>query len=75
MFKAFYFIMKEKFVYPKILPLSHILIGLSKAIISPCNLSLTYLSSTKSAIAHQNSSTISELEVQRSQKIYRLSYF
>jgi len=55
--------MKEKFVYSKILSLSQTLIGLAKVITSPYNLSLTYPSSNKSAIAQQNSSTITELEV------------
>lgn len=47
MFKAFYFTMKEKPGYPKILSLSQILPGLSEIFISPYNVSPTYPSSTK----------------------------
>lgn len=47
MFKAFYFIMKEKPMYSKILSLSQILLGLSAIFISPYNPSPTYPSSTE----------------------------
>lgn len=57
-FKAFYFITKEKFVYPKILSLPQVLISLSKVTISPLNPSPTYPSPTKPAIAPQNSGTL-----------------
>lgn len=57
-FKAFYLIMKEKFVYPKILSLPQVLISLSKVTISPLNPSPTYPSLTKPAIAPQNSGTL-----------------
>lgn len=62
-------------MHPKILSLSQMLIGLSKVILSPYSLSLTYPSPTKPAIAQQNSNTIIELEMQSWQRIYRLSHF
>lgn len=57
MIKAFYFIMKERFVYPKILSLPQIIIS-SKVTVSPLNPSPTYPSPTKLATSPRNSGTL-----------------
>lgn len=66
MFKAFYFIMKEKSVYPKfcVSDINRSSGRYYQDIISPYNPSPTYPSSMKSATAQQNSTTITEPAVQ-----------